>query len=231
MKEEAPGYKVQLLHHAPLFLAVTAIRRCYLSEGKSDSLWNTIRIDGVDIQNNWVLGPKDRALIERVIRDDHLSTLEHLTYTFDLTFSRAVLQEWSRHRIASESVQSTRYTLGLIKDKAECEPDALCGEPGCTSMPFLKSVLPEIDTANCQQLCKLQDMLQQGHPNDKVKYGIPEAFLTSLIWTINARSLRNFLSLRSSKRALWEMQKLAGNVFAALPEEHQFMFADCMEEA
>jgi thymidylate synthase (FAD) len=223
MKEESPVYKVQLLHHAPLSLAVTAIRRCYLSEGKSDSIHHS--------EAYYELGRKDRALIERVLRDNHLSTLEHLTYTFDLTFSRAVLQEWSRHRIASESVQSTRYTLGVIKDKAECEPDALCGEPGCTSMPFLKSVLPEIDTANCQQLCKLQDLLQQGHPNDKVKYGIPEAFLTSLIWTINARSLRNFLSLRSSNRALWEMQELAGKVFAALPEDHQFIFADCMEDA
>ncbi len=214
---------VQLLHHAPLSLAVTAIRRCYLSEGKSDSIHHS--------EAYFELGRKDRALIERVIRDGHTSTLEHLTYTFDLTFSRAVLQEWIRHRIASESVQSTRYTLGIIKDKDQCEPDATCGEERCTSLPFLKSVMPEIDTANCQQLCKLQDLLQQGHPNDKVKYGIPEAFLTSLIWTINARSLRNFLSLRSSKRALWEMRELATQVFRAIPEDHQFMFADCMEDA
>ena len=226
MKEESPVYKVQLLHHAPLSLAVTAIRRCYLSEGKSDSVNCTI-----NTPMQYALGPKDRALIERVIRDGHTSTLEHLTYTFDLTFSRAVLQEWSRHRIASESVQSTRYTLGVIKDKAECHPDALCGEEGCTSMPFLKSVFPEVDTANCRQLCVLQDLLQQGHTNDKVKYGIPDAFLTSLIWTINARSLRNFLTLRSSKRALWEMRELAIQVFRAIPEDHQFMFADCLEDA
>lgn len=43
------------------------------------------------------------------------------------------------------------------------------------------------------------------------------------------RSLRNFLSLRSSKRALWEMRELAWKVFAALPDDHQFIFADCME--
>ena len=223
---------VQLLHHSPLSLAITAIRRCYLSEGKSDSSWNAIRVDGVNIQHNWVLGPKDRNRIEQVIRDGHTSTLETLNYCFDIDgLSRAALQELARHRHASLSVQSTRYTLGIIKDKDQCEPDATCGEERCTSLPFLKSVMPEIDTANCQQLCKLQDLLQQGHPNDKVKYGIPEAFLTSLIWTINARSLRNFLSLRSSKRALWEMQELAGKVFAALPEDHQFIFADCMEDA
>ena len=38
-------------------------------------------------------------------------------------------------------------------------------------------------------------------------------------------------SKRPSNRALWEMQELAGKVFAALPEDHQFIFADCREDA
>lgn len=88
-----------------------------------------------------------------------------------------------------------------------------------------------IDYGNIVALDMLRAVLQSGAPNDIAKYFCTEAFLTSLIWTVNARSLRNFLSLRSSKRALWEMQELAGKVFAALPEDHQFIFADCMEDA
>ena len=38
-------------------------------------------------------------------------------------------------------------------------------------------------------------------------------------------------SKRSSKRALWEMRELAWKVFAALPDDHRFIFADCMEDA
>ena len=105
---------VKLLHHAPLSLAVTAIRRCYLSEGKSDSVNCTI-----NTHLQYDLGPKDRALIERVIRDGHTSTLETLNYCFDIDgLSRAALQELARHRHASLSVQSTRYTLSKqLKDE------------------------------------------------------------------------------------------------------------------
>lgn len=103
--------KVRLLHHAPLSLAITAIRRCYLSDGKSDSVHHSAAY--------FELGPKDRALIERVIRDGHTSTLEHLYYCFDIDgLSRAALQELARHRHASLSVQSTRYTLSKqLKDE------------------------------------------------------------------------------------------------------------------
>lgn len=98
---------VTLLHNSPLEAVVKAIRKCYASEGKSDS---------GDIQRHLYykseLGSKDKALIQRIIKSEHTSTLEHLTFTFDVDgLSRAALQEWSRHRMMSQSVQSTRYVL------------------------------------------------------------------------------------------------------------------------
>jgi len=92
--------KIKLLHHTPLHIASTAIRKCWASEGKSDT------VDGV-------LGEKDKELIERVgNKYKHSSTLEHINYTFDIDgISRACLQELARHRHASLSVKSTRYTL------------------------------------------------------------------------------------------------------------------------
>ena len=216
---------VKLLHNAPLSLAVTAIRRCYLSEGKSDSVHHS--------EAYFELGPKDRALIERVIRDNHLSTLEHLYYCFDIDgLSRAALQELARHRHASLSVQSTRYTLNRIK-RPDCCAALDCYNPD--DCPLYKEIVlsgnKNIDALNAQTLCNVLQIIKVDDiGNDIAKFGIPESLKTSLIWTVNARSLRNFLSLRSSKRALWEMQELAGKVFAALPEDHQFIFADCMED-
>lgn len=88
-----------------------------------------------------------------------------------------------------------------------------------------------VDYATVQALENLRKLVVEGVANDVSKYCLPEALKTSLIWTINARSLRNFLTLRSSKRALWEMRELAAKVFAAIPDDHQFIFADCMEDA
>jgi thymidylate synthase (FAD) len=65
------------------------------------------------------IGPKDRDLIRRIIAQGHTSTLEHMVFVFDIEqLSRAALQELARHRHASLSVRSTRYTLSSqLKDE------------------------------------------------------------------------------------------------------------------
>ena len=61
-------------------------------------------------------------------------------------------------------------------------------------------------------------------PNDVSKYSLPECFKTSLVRTFNARSLQNFLELRTSKHALKEIQDLAKALFEVIPNEHKFLF-------
>ena len=65
--------------------------------------------------------------------------------------------------------------------------------------------------------------------NDLAKFAMPESYKTELTWSINARSLQNFLSLRSSKNALWEIRALAFALFEALPQEHQFLFNNSLQ--
>ena len=65
---------------------------------------------------------------------------------------------------------------------------------------------------------------------DIVKYCLPECYKTELTWSINARSLQNFISLRSSKSALWEIRNLANAIYNALPNEHKFIFEKCLPE-
>jgi thymidylate synthase (FAD) len=88
--------QVELLQNTSLTVCAKAIRTCWNSHDKSDNG-----------------GDKDLELINRVgNKFKHSSTLEHLNYTFYISgVSRALLQELSRHRIASLSVKSTRYTL------------------------------------------------------------------------------------------------------------------------
>ena len=58
---------------------------------------------------------------------------------------------------------------------------------------------------------------------------MPEAYITSLVMTINARSLQNFLELRSSKHALWEIQLLAKAMYEAIPDEHKFLYDNIIQ--
>ena len=124
--------KIELLTYTPLHTANIAIRTCWGSESKSDTLptifckhckTNMIAVDydketkaatcvtcGSNVEHFDECGEKDRKLIHRVGNQyKHSSTLEHLSYSFKIEdVSRALLQELARHRISSFSVRSSQ---------------------------------------------------------------------------------------------------------------------------
>lgn len=204
--------KITLLNHTPLWVCSNAIRTCYQSFEKGDKG-----------------GEKDKELIERVgNKMRHASTLEHLFYNFYIEgISRACLQELARHRIASLSVKSTRYTLKELRDEAEFEPSNF--ERARKYLVFTGDEI--VDGFSVLALENLRKILAQGIKIDLAKYALPESYKTALSWSINARSLQNFLSLRSSASALWEIRNLANALFAALPDEHKYLFKDSMAES
>ena len=190
--------EVKLLNHTPLEVADIAICKCYSNKPHSEESKRLKRIATVANQQK------------------HASVIEHLVYNFDIDgISRACLQELARHRIASYTVKSSRYTLQELKDADYSEYKNFC-------VP----IKDRIDTINAQQLMHVAANLKLGMSNDLAKYMLPEAYKTSLVMTINARALQNFLSLRTNKKALWEIQELAKAMFDVLPENHKDLFIE-----
>ena len=201
--------QVTLMHYTPLNVCAHAIRTCWQSFDKSDN--------GGEI---------DKALIDRVgNKYKHASTLEHLHYNFFISgISRALLQELARHRMASPSVKSTRYTLKELKSIEPFKEDDFEG----ASKFIVLTKDARVDSASIKALNNLQALLKEGISNDIAKYALPESYKTELTWSINARSLQNFLTLRSSKSALWEIRELANKIFEALPSDHKYLFEECI---
>ena len=199
--------EVKLLNYTPLWICSNAIRTCWQSFDKGDN--------GGEI---------DLALIDRVGNKlKHASTLEHLFYNFYIKgISRACLQELARHRIASLSVKSTRYTLKELKYESEFKPNDFDN----ASRYIVLTSNEFVDNASINALENLRQILNQNTSLDIAKYCLPESYKTELSWSINARSLQNFLSLRSSKSALWEIRDLANLIYQNLPQEHKFIYQD-----
>lgn len=205
---------ITLLHYTPLHICSNAIRTCWQSFDKADNG-----------------GEKDIELIDRVgNKFKHASTLEHLYYNFYIKgISRACLQELARHRLASYSVKSSRYTLKELKNLPSFLP--VNDENLARAEQFVVFTNnKEVDIASLKALENLREILCNNVSNDIAKFAMPESYRTELSFSINARSLQNFLSLRTSKSALWEIRALAFSIFNALPEEHRFIFQDCMQE-
>ena len=201
---------VTLLHHTPLEIADKAIGKC----------WDK---------------PKEECDVDRIDRvankHKHSSTIEHITYNFDLDgVSRALLQELARHRMANLSVKSSRYTLKELKEQDRFVHDltpigAIPSEAYNRAREFLVFTKDDlVNLASIRALENLRQLIQLGVSNDLAKYCIPEAYKTSLVWTVNARALQNFLALRTNKAALWEIRDLAYLIYENLPNDHKFLF-------
>lgn len=216
---------IELLQSGSLEVVIRAIRTCYDSMGKSDSC---------TLNGEFILGAHDKDLLCRIVSTNHLSTVEHMSYTFHVKgISRGCLQELARHRIASLSVKSSRYTLGRIKSEESFElPSRFFDELRVfqwdkerASKYLVLTGNNHVDAVAIETLDRLRCIAQfDSNPNDELKYAMPEAFKTELIWTINARSLRNFLELRLAPQAHWEIRKMAEVVKSLIPTEHLVLF-------
>lgn len=223
---------ITLKSNTDLNVCSDAIRECHDTIDKSDKiLIHQGNCHGESLPK-FFSGEKDNALIDRVGNQmKHASTLEHLNYTFQVSgVSRALLQELARHRIASYTVKSSRYTL---KELNKEEPfiaftnkrDEDVGFDWDRIDKYIVMTSDErVNEASARALENLRWIISEGVSNDIAKFCMPESYKTSLTWTINARSLQNFLQLRSAKSAMWEIQEMSKKVFEALPKDHKYLF-------
>lgn len=199
-----PNTHIYLIDRPNIRKVIFAIRMCADSFDRIDSTPKMI-------------GPNDRKLLENCKKHKHESVFEHLQYTFIIeNFSRSMLQEISRHRIASPSVQSTRWALKKIINGTK-NIDELFRHTG-------NSDIDELSRLQIEKLIKLIN--SKKIKNDISKYALPESFLTAEVLTINCRSLWNLFNLRISDRALWEFKEVAIGMKALLcnDEYHKLLF-------
>lgn len=206
--------KVTLLSYTPLEVINTAIRTCWDSHDKSDNL-----------------GEKDLDLMKRVIlQNKHESCGEHCVFNFFIQgISRLNLMELTRHRLASYSVKSTRYTLKELRNETEFT----IKDKERASKYINLTDNNNVDECSIQALENVRRLVNNAVnynvTQDLIKYALPECYKTDLTFSINVRSLRNLLKLRTSKTAHFEIRNLAYKLYEALPEEFKFLFSDVIE--
>lgn len=203
--------KIELLHHTPLWVCDMAVSKCWGTDCKAGS-------DALERINR--VGNKNR----------HGSILEHLVYSFNIEgISRAVLQELARHRHASLSVRSTRYTLKELREESPFSTFEDRSESSRVAKYLVLTDVEQVDDASVKALENLRQLVVASISNDKAKYALPEAYKTELVYTINMRSLQNLIGLRTDKSALWEFREIASAMFWALPEEHRPLAVHCVK--
>lgn len=137
--------------------------------------------------------------VRRCAKAGHMSVFEHASATFKIEgISRACLAQLTRHRIASCSVTSRRY----------CE---VGGNDWCVIPPSVVGTDAEslFRAQASDAMWSYRAAIDEGMKPEDARYLLPEATKTSLVMTINARSLQNLFTLRLDAHAQWEIRELA----------------------
>lgn len=159
---------------------------------------------------------KTSTFLEKLVEMGHYSPLEHASFTFAISgVSRALSHQLVRHRIASYSQKSQRY---VSEDQFEYViPPSVAGNPETRDLfeSRMKAIQEDYNR-----------LIALGVPKEDARYLLPNACQTSLVCTMNARSLMNFFHLRTCTRAQWEIRQLAQEMLRQVKKVAAAIFAN-----
>lgn len=167
----------------------------------------------------------DDKLIAFLMKNRHGTPFEHNSFRFHVKAPIFVVREWQRHRISSYNEWSARYS--------ELEPDFYVpdkknwriqtGKPGSYTFEIASDAIyyanePVMKSVYSYSWQAYKKMLSDGVAKEQARLVLPLAIYTQMYWTVNARSLMNFLSLRNADQAMWEIQQYAKAIEVYLKE-------------
>lgn len=162
-----------------------------------------------------IIAEGDDKLINYLMKHKHGTPFEHNLFTFEVHAPIFVAREWFRHRIGSFNEVSGRF--------AELKPDFYY--PNHFRVPNPKNKQGSVEhedgyqwaewcyvqmdrLAKHSRMCYdlYQQMLGDGVAREQARMVLPLNIYTDFVWSVNARSLMNFLSLRRADNAQKEIR-------------------------
>ena len=162
---------------------------------------------------------RDAGLIRFLMRESHGTPFEHNAFRFHVRCPIFVAREWFRHRVGSFNEFSMRYARAT-DDFYLPEPEDVrsqVGKPGAYSFEPVSDQVAETTREELQAVYEhayatYERLVEQGVARELARAALPVGAYTEFFWTVNARSLMNFVSLRAAESAQREIRRYADAV-------------------
>jgi thymidylate synthase (FAD) len=160
---------------------------------------------------------RDAKLIRYLLKHDHGTPFEHNAFTFYVKAPVFVERQWLRHRIGSFNEISGRYTEyepefyvpAHARSQAKSNRQgSVAAEDDALDSTLDAAVRSTIEHAFGQY----RQLLADGVARELARIVLPLNLFTEWYWTVNARSLMNFLRLRTQEDAQLEIRQYANAV-------------------
>ncbi len=176
---------------------------------------------------------RDKKLIHYLMKHEHGTPFEHSIFKFHVKCPIFVAREWFRHRISSFNEISQRYVE--VKDEFYI-PSGLRKQSKsnrqASEFSHFENEEELLDlirqTYNrCYEV--YSKLLESGVARELARIVIPLGIYTQFYWTVNARSLMNFLRLRMAEDAQYEIRLYANVIFGVFREKMPWTAENWME--
>jgi thymidylate synthase (FAD) len=166
------------------------------------------------------LSEVDKGLINFLMRERHGTPFEHNSFRFHVKCPVFVAREWFRHRIGSFNEFSARYSEVpnefFLPEASDVRRQT--GKPGAYTFEPLDAgvstaALEIIENANADAYDAYRALVELGVAKELARAVLPVSMFTQFYWTVNARSLMNFLSLRTHETAQLDIRRYAEAVY------------------
>jgi thymidylate synthase (FAD) len=158
----------------------------------------------------------DEGLIRFLMRDRHGSPFEHNAFRFHVRCPIFVAREWFRHRIGSFNEFSMRYAKATddfyVPDADDVRTQV--GKPGAyrfepVDAELAQETREELEAVYREAYAAYARLVEKGVARELARSVIPVGAYTQFYWTVNARALMNFVSLRNAEFAQLEIRRYA----------------------
>lgn len=162
-------------------------------------------------------GERERAILRFLMREEHGVPFEHVVFTFGLRLPIFLARQFVKHRMSSWSEQSGRYDefeSPQFYVPKNYEVRTQVGKPGAYTYEPVAGQVAEsyvhfLNRSNETALHAYRYALSTGVAKEQARLVLPVNLYTNVVWTMNFRSLSNFLHLRNDSHAQAEAQVYA----------------------
>ncbi len=165
---------------------------------------------------------KAAGLLNYLIKNKHATPFEHSVFKFYIKCPIFIAREWMRHRWSSFNEMSMRYHVPQTMDFYTPKKDAIrkqVGKPGAYTFEKFETdreqtqayarVIQKFNKIYSEAEDAYRELIKHGIAKEVARSVLPVGQYTEFIWTVNARSLMNFLSLRNDINAQLEIREYA----------------------
>lgn len=171
---------------------------------------------------------RDIGLIEYLMKNRHETPFEHSVFKFHIKCPIFVARQWFRHRIGSFNEISLRYVE--YKDEFYV-PEYFRKQSEINKQGSIEEIVEESEHL-IRELIEIYDkirefyekLLKHGVAREMARIVLPLSTYTQFYWSVNARSLMNFISLRADINAQYEIRLYAREVASIFRDKMPITF-------